>query len=59
MLKADPETADIPVIMLTMVGDRNLGYALGASEYPDQADRPRAAARACWRGICTLPRRRC
>ena len=33
MLKADPETADIPVIMLTMVNDRSLGYALGASEY--------------------------
>ena len=33
MLKADAETADIPVIMLTMVGDRNLGYALGASDF--------------------------
>ncbi len=33
MLKADPETADIPVIMLTMVGDRNLGFALGASDF--------------------------
>jgi GAF domain-containing protein/CheY-like chemotaxis protein len=32
-LKADPEVADIPVIMLTIVDDRNLGYALGASEY--------------------------
>jgi signal transduction histidine kinase/CheY-like chemotaxis protein len=32
-LKADPETAEIPVIMLTIVDDRNLGYALGASEY--------------------------
>ncbi len=32
-LKADPELADIPVIMLTMVDDRNLGYALGASDY--------------------------
>jgi CheY-like chemotaxis protein len=32
-LKADPDLADIPVIMLTMVDDRNLGYALGASEY--------------------------
>jgi len=33
LLKADPETADIPVIMLTMVGDRNLGYSLGASDF--------------------------
>jgi signal transduction histidine kinase/CheY-like chemotaxis protein len=32
-LKADSELADIPVIMLTMVDDRNLGYALGASDY--------------------------
>jgi GAF domain-containing protein/CheY-like chemotaxis protein len=32
-LKADPEVADIPVIMLTMVDDKNLGYALGASDY--------------------------
>jgi CheY-like chemotaxis protein len=33
VLKADPETADIPVVMLTMVDDRNLGYALGAADY--------------------------
>jgi len=32
-LKADPATADIPVIMLTMVDEKNLGYALGVSEY--------------------------
>ncbi len=32
-LKANPETTDIPVIMMTMVNDRNLGYALGAAEY--------------------------
>ena len=32
-LKAHPETADIPVIMMTMVDDQNLGYALGAAEY--------------------------
>ena len=32
-LKGDPSVADIPVIMLTIVDDRNLGYALGASEY--------------------------
>jgi CheY-like chemotaxis protein len=41
-LKADPDVADIPVIMLTIVDDRNLGYALGASEYltkPIERDR--------------------
>ncbi len=32
-LKANPQTADIPVIMMTMVDDQNLGYALGAAEY--------------------------
>jgi len=32
-LKADPDVADIPVVMLTIVDDRNLGYALGAAEY--------------------------
>jgi len=32
-LKADPDVSDIPVIMLTMVDDKNLGYALGAAEY--------------------------
>ncbi|MDH3583152.1 MAG: response regulator, partial [Phycisphaerae bacterium] len=32
-LKAAPELADIPVIMLTMVEDKDLGYALGASDY--------------------------
>ncbi len=32
-LKADPELALIPVIMLTIVDDKTLGYTLGASEY--------------------------
>jgi PAS domain S-box-containing protein len=32
-LKADPLLADIPVIMLTIVDDKNLGYALGAADY--------------------------
>ncbi len=31
--KSDPELADIPVIMLTIIDSRNMGYALGASEY--------------------------
>jgi signal transduction histidine kinase/CheY-like chemotaxis protein len=33
MMKSDPELAQIPVIMLTIVDDRNLGYSLGASEF--------------------------
>jgi CheY-like chemotaxis protein/anti-sigma regulatory factor (Ser/Thr protein kinase) len=32
-LKSDPETAKIPVVMVTIVDDRNLGYSLGASDY--------------------------
>jgi CheY-like chemotaxis protein len=32
-MKSDPALAHIPVIMLTIVDDRNLGWSLGASEY--------------------------
>ena len=32
-LKSDPELADIPVIMVTIIDEKNLGYSLGASEY--------------------------
>jgi signal transduction histidine kinase/CheY-like chemotaxis protein len=32
-LKSDPKLAEIPVVMLTMVGDRAQGFALGASDY--------------------------
>jgi hypothetical protein len=32
-LKTDERTAEIPVVMLTIVDDRNLGYALGADDY--------------------------
>ncbi len=32
-LKTDPELADIPVIMLTMVDDPERGFTLGASDY--------------------------
>jgi CheY-like chemotaxis protein len=32
-LKADAALADVPVVMLTMLDDRNLGYALGAADY--------------------------
>ena len=44
-LKSDPELADIPVIMLTMVDDRKTGFALGATEYLTKPfDRERLAA---------------
>jgi PAS domain S-box-containing protein len=32
-LKADPDLADIPVIMVTVLDAQNIGYALGASDY--------------------------
>jgi PAS domain S-box-containing protein len=32
-LKADPETSDIPVIMLTILDNKNLGHSLGATDY--------------------------
>jgi signal transduction histidine kinase/DNA-binding response OmpR family regulator len=33
LLKSDPDLASIPVIMLTIVGNKDLGFALGAAEY--------------------------
>jgi CheY-like chemotaxis protein len=47
-LKADPDLADIPVIMLTMMDDRNKGFQLGAVDYlvkPVEADRLTAVLR--------------
>jgi signal transduction histidine kinase/DNA-binding response OmpR family regulator len=41
-LKADPDTAEIPVIMLSMIDEKNIGFALGAEDYltkPIQRDR--------------------
>ncbi len=41
-LKLDPETRDIPVVMVTMTDDRETGYALGATEFltkPIERDR--------------------
>ncbi len=32
-LKADPETQDIPVIILSIVDDQRMGFSLGAAEY--------------------------
>ncbi len=32
-LKSDPDLASIPVIMVTIVDERTMGYSLGASEY--------------------------
>ena len=44
-LKADPEMADIPVIMLTIMNETEMGYMLGAAEYLSKPiDRDRLAA---------------
>lgn len=32
-LKSDPEMADIPVVMLTMTDNKQMGFALGASDF--------------------------
>lgn len=32
-LKSDPATAGIPVVIVSIIDDKNLGYALGASDY--------------------------
>ena len=52
-LKADPALAEIPVIMLSIMNDRNMGYALGASEYlhkPIEHEALVTALRKCRRG---------
>ncbi len=44
-LKSDPLTAEIPVVMVTIVDDKNLGYALGAADYLTKPiDRERLAS---------------
>jgi PAS domain S-box-containing protein len=52
-LKADPTLAAIPVIMLSIVHDKNMGYALGVSEYlnkPVEREALVAALRKCQQG---------
>jgi signal transduction histidine kinase/CheY-like chemotaxis protein len=44
-LKNNPQTADIPVVMLTIVDNKNLGYAMGAAEFLTKPiDRDRLSA---------------
>ena len=43
-LKADPDLADIPVVMLTIMNETEMGYMLGAAEYLSKPiDRDRLA----------------
>jgi CheY-like chemotaxis protein len=56
-LKADPALAAIPVIMLSIVHDKNMGYALGVSEYlnkPIEREALVAALRKYQRGGASL-----
>jgi CheY-like chemotaxis protein/anti-sigma regulatory factor (Ser/Thr protein kinase) len=44
-LKADPDTCDIPVVMVSMLDERRLGFTLGAVDYLTKpVDRARLAA---------------
>ncbi|HEY8233648.1 MAG: response regulator [Vicinamibacterales bacterium] len=44
-LKADPATASIPVVMVSMLDDRDVGHALGAADYLTKPfDRQKLAA---------------
>jgi Amt family ammonium transporter len=54
-LKADPALAEIPVVMLTMVDERNIGYALGASDYLTKPIDRQRLSRVLSRYRCTHP----
>jgi signal transduction histidine kinase/CheY-like chemotaxis protein len=44
-LKSDPEVARVPVVMISMVDERDMGRALGAADYlPKPIDRDRLSA---------------
>ena len=45
-LKGDPALADIPVVMLTIVEEKNQGYALGAADYMSSRSTATAARAA-------------
>ena len=54
-LKQDPETAHVPVVMLTMVDDRNLGYALGATDYLTKPVERERLASVLRKHACSTP----
>lgn len=44
-IKADPDIADIPVVMLSILNEENMGFSLGASDYLTKpVDRDRLSA---------------
>ena len=55
LLKADPATADLPVVIVSMIDERGRGFALGAAEYllkPVSRDQIREALARC---VPTIP----
>lgn len=54
-LKQSDETASIPVVMLTMVDNRNLGYALGAADYLTKPLERERLSTILRRHICPSP----
>jgi PAS domain S-box-containing protein len=55
-LKADPSLADVPVVMLTIVGEHSRGYALGAADYLQKPIDGAALAAVLRRRIPTIAR---
>ncbi len=55
MLKADPELAHIPVIMLTIIENKKMGYALGASEYLTKPINPERLREVLQKYVCEQP----
>ena len=51
-IKGDPTLADIPVVLVTIVDDRQRGYALGATRVPGKAGRSQAARRVRCAALC-------
>ena len=45
LLKTDAELCDIPVILVTMLGDRDMGFALGAAEHLSKPINPKELLR--------------
>ncbi len=54
-LKADPDLSDIPVVMISMVSEKNLGYALGAADYLSKPVDRNQLSRVLGRYRCLVP----
>ncbi len=54
-LKSDPQLRDIPVVMVTIVDDKNLGYTLGADDYMTKPIDREQLASVLQKYHCPLP----